>query len=50
MLAGWHSRVRIYRDGETTGEPVLEGVASALHDSILELAVGGAILVLRRVE
>jgi hypothetical protein len=42
--------VRIYRDGEIAGEPVLEGVASALHDSILELAAGGATLVVRDVE
>ncbi|MDB5323039.1 MAG: hypothetical protein JWN40_4670 [Phycisphaerales bacterium] len=50
VLAVWHSRVRVYRDGELAGEPVLEGVASALHDSILELAVGGAVLVLCAVE
>ena len=47
LFAGWKARVRLYRDGDESGTPVLEGVAGELQEQILKLTSGGRALILR---
>jgi hypothetical protein len=43
----WSGSVRVFRDGDETGSPILEGVGSDLWREIGRLAADGTALVLR---
>jgi len=43
----WTGTVRVFRDGEQTGAPLLEGVGSDIWREIRRLASDGTTLVLR---
>ena len=42
----WNSFVRVFRDGDLDGNPLLEGSGSELVDEIEELAADGTTLIL----
>jgi hypothetical protein len=46
----WNQAVRVYRDGNTDGEPVLQGIGSAVWERIAALASDGTTLVLKEAE
>ena len=43
----WNEAVRVFRDGDETGTPLLEGIGSQIWQEIRRLAADGTTLILR---